>query len=67
MDDLDERGASVTIGGAEYPLVLTTKVTKEIAKRYGGIENLGENLMNSENFEEALSELIWLITLLANQ
>ena len=67
MNGLDERGSSVTIGGTEYPLVLTTRATREISKRYGGIENLGERLMESENFEEALSELMWLITLLANQ
>ncbi|HBN5116514.1 TPA: hypothetical protein NR471_002252 [Listeria innocua] len=48
-------------------MVLTTKATKEIAKRYGGLENLGEKLMKSENFELALDEIVWLITLLANQ
>ena len=36
-------------------------------KRYGGLENLGDKLMKSENFEMALDEVIWLITLLANQ
>ena len=50
-----------------YSLVLTTKATKEIAARYGGLENLGDKLMKSENFEMALDEVIWLITLLANQ
>ena len=35
--------------------------------RYGGLENLGDKLMKSENFEMALDEVIWLITLLANQ
>ncbi|MEE1137946.1 MAG: hypothetical protein U0M02_05655, partial [Acutalibacteraceae bacterium] len=29
--------------------------------------NLGDRLMSSDNFEEALGEIIWLITLLANQ
>jgi len=62
-----ERGANINIGGAEYELVLTTRATKEIAKRYGGLENLGEKLMQAENFELALDEIIWLITLLANQ
>ena len=46
---------------------LNSKATKDIAGRYGGLENLGEQLMNSENFEMALSEIIWLITVLANQ
>ncbi len=46
---------------------MTTRATKEIAKRYGGLENLGEKLMNSENFEMAIDEIVWLIVLLANQ
>lgn len=62
-----ERSANILIGGEEYTLLLTTKATKEIAGRYGGLENLGEKLMKSENFEMALDEIIWLITLLANQ
>ena len=63
----DERSARITIGGQEYELILTTKATKEIARRYGGLSNLGEKLMKSENFEMALDEVVWLITLLANQ
>ena len=63
----DERSAKITIGGQEYELILTTKATKEIAKRYGGLSNLGEKLMKTENFEMALDEVVWLITLLANQ
>ncbi len=62
-----ERSASINIGGTEYELVLTTRATKEIARRYGGLENLGDKLMKSENFELALDEIIWLITVLANQ
>lgn len=62
-----ERSALITIGGEDYQLILTTKATKEIAGRYGGLENLGSKLMKSENFEMALAEVVWLITLLANQ
>ena len=62
-----ERTANITIGGEEFTLLLTTKATKEIAARYGGLENLGDKLMKSENFEMALDEIVWLITLLANQ
>jgi hypothetical protein len=64
---MNERSAVITIGGVDYELILTTKATKEIAKRYGGLENLGEKLMKSENFEMALDEITWLLTLLANQ
>ena len=63
----NERSAAIIIGGKEYELVLTTRATKAIASRYGGLENLGEKLMKSENFEMALDEIVWLITLLANQ
>lgn len=62
-----ERSATIVIGGQPYDLILTTRATKEIARRYGGLENLGEKLMKSENFELALDEVVWLLTLLANQ
>ena len=54
----NERTAVINIGDEEYTLLLTTKATKEIA---------GEKLMKSENFEMAIGEIVWLITLLANQ
>lgn len=63
----NERTAVIAIGDDEYTLLLTTKATKAIAGRYGGLENLGEKLMKSENFEMAIGEIVWLITLLANQ
>jgi len=63
----NEKGALIRIGDAEYEMVLTTRATKEIARRYGGLENLGEKLMKAEGFESALDEIIWLITLLVNQ
>lgn len=63
----NERSAFVNIGGEQYELILTTKATKAIASRYGGLENLGERLMKAENFEMALDEIVWLLTLMANQ
>ena len=62
-----ERTASIMIGEERHTLLLTTKATKEIAGRYGGLENLGDKLLKSENFEMAIGEIVWLITLLANQ
>lgn len=62
-----ERSANILIGDEEYTLLLTTKATKDIAGRYGGLENLGDKLMKAENFEMAIGEIVWLITLLANQ
>ena len=64
---MNERSANILIGGEEYTLLLTTRATKEIAGRYGGLENLGDKLLKSENFEMAIGEVVWLITLLANQ
>lgn len=62
-----ERTTIIKIADEEHTLLLTTKATKEIAARYGGLENLGDKLMKSENFEMALGEIVWLITLMANQ
>ena len=62
-----ERSAAITIGGKEYELVLTTRATKEIAGRYGGLENLGDKLIKKYKLDISLDDNIWLITLLANQ
>jgi len=63
----DERSAVIKIGDNEYELLLTTKATKEIAKKYGGLQNLGDKLIKSEDFEAAITEIVWLIVTLANQ
>lgn len=64
---VNDRGAVIEIGGQEFELVLTTRATKEIAKRYGGLYDLGDKLMQAENFEKAIEEVTYLICLLANQ
>lgn len=64
---MDDRAAKINIGGVDYELILTTRATKAIAGRYGGLENLGERLLKAENFEQALDEVVWLIVTLANQ
>lgn len=61
------RSATVSIGGEEFELVLTTRATRVIAERYGGLEHLGEALETSSDLGTTLGEVIWLITLLANQ
>jgi hypothetical protein len=63
----EERSVTIIIGGVEFSLLLTTRATKEIAKRYGGLEKLGDKLLQSKNFEMALDEIVWLIALLSNQ
>ena len=65
--DAAGRSVTVTIGGSEYELVLTTKATRLIAERYGGLDKLGAALETSEDLGQTLTEVIWLITLLANQ
>ncbi len=51
----NERSSFINIGGEEYELILTTRATKE------------DKLLKNKNFEIALGEIVWLITLLANQ
>ncbi len=63
----NDRCAEITMGGQKYNMVLTTLATKEISKRYGGLEQLGNKLLNTDNFELALDEVVFLITLLCNQ
>lgn len=64
---MDDRYSIIKIAGKEYKLILTTLATKEIGKKYGGLEKLGDKLMRPENFELAISEISWLIMTLANQ
>ena len=63
----DERSAIIKIGDKEYELLLTTKATKEIAKKYGGLEKLGDRLLTNKDYEGAIGEIVWLIVTLANQ
>ena len=67
MDLDNERSAAVTIGGKEYSMVLTTKATRLIASRYGGLDKLGDKLMKSEDAGQSLEEVVWIVTLLCNQ
>ncbi len=64
---MDDRYSIIKIADKEFKLILTTLATKEIGKRYGGLEKLGDKLMKPENFELAISEISWLIMTLANQ
>jgi len=63
----DDRSVTIQIGESTYEMVLTTRATKEIAARYGGLEKLGDELLKAENFEAAIDEIVWLVTLLVNQ
>ena len=63
----NEKSAIIKIGDKDYELLLTTKATKEIAKKYGGLEKLGNKLLANQDYEGAISEVVWLIVVLANQ
>lgn len=63
----NERSAIIKIGDKKYELLLTTKATKEIAKKYGGLEKLGDKLLTNKDYEGAIGEIVWLIVTLANQ
>lgn len=63
----NERSAIIKIGDKNYELLLTTKATKEIAKKYGGLEKLGNKLLTNKEYEDAINEIVWLIVVLANQ
>lgn len=56
----NERSAIIKIGDKDYELLLTTKATKEIAKKYGSLEKLGNKLLTNQDYEGAISEVIWL-------
>ena len=47
MYSLEDRSQVITIGGMEHKLILTTKATKDITKRYGGLEKLGDKLLKN--------------------
>lgn len=64
---MDDRSVNVTIGGEEYKLLLTTRATIEIAEKYGGLDKMGEKMLQSGNEADTLKEICWLIAVLANQ
>lgn len=53
---MDDRSTKISIGGREFELILTTRATKEIAGRYGGLENLGEKLVRSHGKDYVCGE-----------
>lgn len=67
LPDGGGHSAFIRLGGADYELILTTRATREIAIRYGGLEQLGDKLENGTDLGEQIGEISWLIALLANQ
>jgi hypothetical protein len=64
---MDNNNAKITIDGEQYELIMTMRATREIGKRYGGLEVVADKLQNTANFEQVIEEVVWLITMLCNQ
>ena len=63
---MDDRSSKITLGGEEYELLFTTRAAKEISKRFGGLDKLGDALQSLPT-DEQLELTVWLIVVLANQ
>ncbi|MBR5990944.1 MAG: hypothetical protein IK034_03825 [Bacilli bacterium] len=63
----NERTSVINVAGKDYELVLTTKATREINDKFGGLENIGNKIAEAKGVGEQLDIVVWLITLLANQ
>ena len=58
----NERSSLITIGGEQYEMILTTRATKAISNRYGGLDNLGDKLRNSDKKPLLTEETVELLT-----
>lgn len=63
----NERASSIMIGKKEYELLLTTRATREIGEKFGGLDKVGTKLAEAKDASESLSLVVWLVVLLANQ
>ena len=63
----DSRVTYLALGNEKIPLLLTLKATREIAARYGGLEELGNKMLESVDWAGMIDEIVWLIATLANQ
>lgn len=68
MDNMNlDNNAKIILCGEEYPLLLSTRAVKEIGKKFGGLDKLGDTLTAGGDTDIAIDNVIWLITLLVNQ
>lgn len=54
-----------TINGKPYDLVFTNAALREVVRRFGGVEEMGQKMQ--ENQAEAVDHVFWLVSVLANQ
>ena len=60
------RIGEIEIAGSTYPLNFSTKAAKEIAKRYDGLENIGD-AFSGKTVDAMMDEIVWLLSLLVAQ
>ena len=60
------RIGEIEIAGSKYPLNFSTKAAKEIAQRYGGLENIGD-AFDGKAVDAMMDEVVWLLALLIAQ
>ena len=60
------RIGEIEIAGSTYPLNFSTKAAKEIAQRYGGLENI-EDAFSGKAVDAMMDEIVWLLSLLISQ
>lgn len=54
------RTAKIEINGKDYLLCFSTRVMRDCAKRYGGLENIG-GVISGDDAMKTLDESIWLL------
>lgn len=60
------RITEIEIAGTMYPLNFSVKAAKEVSKRYGGIENVGD-AFTDKSMDEMMDEANWILALLIDQ
>lgn len=60
------RITEIEIAGRKYPLNFSTKAAKEIAARYGGLDNIDKAFSNKAT-DAMMDEVVWLLSLLIAQ
>lgn len=63
-----EEDVKVTLDGEDYPMLLTTYATRQIVKRFGGLDDLGKKITGANGDQvEMFDNACWLVALLVNQ
>ena len=63
---MEDRMTTAEIGGKKYKLLFSLAAAKEVCKKYGSLDKIGDNLMQGAN-EAAIESLSWILSLLIEQ